>query len=331
MRLVLKIFAIALCVAPAPLRAETKIMIGSVPTIGDGGVICAKERGYFKAEGIDIELQAFRSAGDMVPLLVRGDLPVIAGGISAAFFNAVAQGLPIRYFVNRAGHPAYHAFMVRKDLADTIREPKDLKGRIIAVTGNGAVSEYETAKVLAAGHLTMDDVDARSLGMPQAAVALKNGAVDAGILVPPFDMVATRDAGAVAWVDPDKYISPPIEVAGYFFNTNWAAQNHDLVDRFMVAYLKGARCYLQAARHGPNRAEVIDMVMRYTAVQDRAVFEEMKWAELDPDGKIRIDSMLDQQEFFFSRGYMKQRVPAEQFVDDSFAKRALAVVGPYRE
>ena len=60
---------------------------------------------------------------------------------------------------------------------------KDLRGKRIAATGSGSQTEYETAKVLAAGGLTLDDIDLKSLGMPEIVAALQNGAVDGAILL----------------------------------------------------------------------------------------------------------------------------------------------------
>ena len=50
-------------------------------------------------------------------------------------------------------------------------------------------------KVLRKAGLTLDDIEAKSLGMPETVAALKTGAVDASLLVPPLDALAVQDGG----------------------------------------------------------------------------------------------------------------------------------------
>lgn len=318
--------AIALFAAQSA-EAATKLVIGTVPTIGDGPLICAIEKGFFKEQDLDVEIVPFRSGADMVPQIARGDIALMGGGLSASFFNAIADGMPIRYFANRAQSPVFHQLVLRKDIAPKVKEIKDLKGLRLGTTGAGAQTEYETGKVLAAGGLTLDDVDMKSLGMPETVLAITSGAIDGAILVPPLDSSAIRQGG-VAFVDPDKVIGMKLEVSGMFYNLDWANKNRDLLDRFTVAYIKGARYYLEAARKGPNRSEVTDWLVKHTPIKDRAIYENMAWTEVNPDGAILPDSIMDMQDFYMKRGYLKRIIPVDAIIDRSPVERALAKVGP---
>jgi NitT/TauT family transport system substrate-binding protein len=218
--------------------------------------------------------------------------------------------------------------VLRKDVAPKVKEIKDLKGLRLGTTGAGAQTEYETAKVLAAGGLTIDDVDMKSLGMPETVLAITSGAIDGAILVPPLDTAAVRQGG-VAFIDPDKIIGMKLEVSGMFYNLDWANKNRDVLDRFTVAYIKGARYYLDAVRKGPNRSEVTDWLVKHTPVKDRAIYENMAWTEVNPDGAILPESIEDMQDFYMKRGYLKRMVPVDSIVDTGPVRRALAKVGPY--
>ena len=308
--------------------AATRLIIGTVPTIGDGPLICAIEKGYFKEQDLDVELTPFRSGAEMVPLIARGDIALMGGGMSASFFNAIADGMPIRYFANRAQTPVFHQLVLRKDVAASVKQIKDLKGLRLATTGAGSQTEYETAKVLAVAGLTLDDIDLKSLGMPETVLALSSGAIDGAILVPPLDSTAIRQGG-VAFIDPDKVIGMKLEVSGMFYNADWAQKNADLLDRFTVAYIKGARYYLEAVRKGPNRAEVTDWLVKHTPIKDRAIYENMTWSEVNPDGAIIPESIVDMQNFYMKRGYLKRVVPVEAIIDTGPVTRALAKVGPF--
>ncbi len=325
-RLARVFLAVALCAGPA--AAADKIMIGTVATIGDGPLICARERGYFAQQNVEVDINSFRSGADMVPLMARGDLQMMGGAMSAAFFNAIAGGMPIRYFANRGQSPAHHSLILAKGVASRVKEIKDLKGLRLGTTGTGSQTQYETAKVLAAGGLALEDIDEKGLGLPEMVAALKTGAIDGAILVPPLDSLAVQDGGA-RFIDPDEVVRPPMEVSGIFYNLDWARKNPDALDRFTLAYVKGARCFLEAGRHGPNRSEVIGYLVKHTPIKDPAVYDGMEWSSIDPDGAIKVESVVDMQEFYFKRGFVKSILPMDAIIDPGPVRRALQKLGPF--
>ena len=308
--------------------AQTKLVIGTVPNGGDGPLLCAMERGYFREQGLEIDLTPFKTASDMTPAMVRGDLVMMGGGVSVSFFNSVAQKMPLRYFVNRAQAPVWHSIVIRKELAAKVKSAKDLKGLSIATTAVGGLSEYELGRTLEAAGLSVDDVDMKPLAMPQSVVAIQTGAVDGAVFVPPFDRAAIN-GGGVHLVYADEGVTPRMEVSGLFYNTDWAAKNRDTLDKFTLAYIRGARCYLEAAHNGPNRDEMIGYFLQYSPVKDRSVFADTRWQDVNPDGRIMIDSLLDQQDFYIRRGYLKEKQPASALVDEGPVLRALEKLGAY--
>ena len=52
---------------------------------------------------------------------------MIAGGISAGYFNALEKSLPIMIVADRVTTPIGHNLMLRPDLKDTV---KDLRARL---------------------------------------------------------------------------------------------------------------------------------------------------------------------------------------------------------
>ena len=305
--------------------AADKIVVGTVPNIGDGPLICAIERGYFRAADIEIDLTPFRTASEMTPMIARGDIAIMGGGVSVSYFNGVARGLPLRYFVNRAKAPVWHGLIIRAGLADKVKSARDLKGLTIATTAAGGLSEYELGKTLESVGRSLDDVSTKHLGMPESVIAVDNGAVDAAVFVPPFDTAALK-GGARHLLYVDEAVTPRMEVSGLMYNTDWAAKHVDLLDRFTRAYIRGARCYLEAARGGANRDEVVDYFVKYSPVKDRAIFASMRWSEIDPDGRVAVDSLLDQQDFYKRRGYLGAASSVDALVDTKVVERALAAL-----
>lgn len=329
----MKRLALAFCALAASAVqtfALDKLTLGTVPTVGDGPLICAIERGYFRELGLEVELVPFQGVIQMMPLIVRGDLKMIGGTLSASYFNSVARGMPLRYFVNRARSPVWHGLIVTKALADKVKSVKDLKGRAVGVSGPGGFSEYELGRWLEDSGMSLDDVATKTMGMPESVAALSNGSLDSAIFVPPFDAAAIA-GGGVKLLHVDEQLKLKPEVSGIIYNADWAAQNQDIVDRFTIAHIRGGRCYMEAARRGPNRAEMISYFVKHAVVKDPALYENQNWSELDRNGKIRVESLMDQQDFYLRRGYVQEKLPASRIVDEGPVQRALAKIGEVAE
>ncbi len=310
----------------AQAQGATKLVVGTVPNVGDGASICAIERGYFREVDLEIDLTPFRTASDMTPLIARGDLAMIGGGVSASYFNSAAQGMPLRYFLNRAQSPVFHALVLRKEFEGKTKTIRDIKGLRIGISATGGVSEYELGKALEAAGLGLDDVDTKALAPPQAVAAMQNGAIDGAIFVPPFDAAAIK-GGGFKLLEIDATVRPKMEVGGLFYNTDWAAKNSDALERFAMAHIRGGRCYLEAARGGANRNEMIDYFVKYSPIKDRAIFADMVWSTINPDGRVMVESILDQQAFYAKRGYVPKVSAVEALVDTGVVERALARLG----
>jgi NitT/TauT family transport system substrate-binding protein len=207
-----------------------------------------------------------------------------------------------------------------------VTSARDLKGLKIATTAVGGLSEYELGKLLETVGLSLDDVETKHLAMPSSVAALQTGAIDAAVLVPPFDTAAVK-AGAVKLLNVDEAVKPRMEVSGLIYNTEWAKRNPDVLDRFTVAYIRGLRCYDEAANGGANRNEMIEDLLKYSPIKDRSVFDKLVWSHANPDGRVMIDSMMDQQDFDIRRGYLKKKSPVEAIVDKGPVERALQKLG----
>ena len=65
----------------------------------------AQDKGYFKAESIDIELESVSTATDAMAHLGTNRIQVLEGGVQANYFNALASKYPIIIAGDRASTP----------------------------------------------------------------------------------------------------------------------------------------------------------------------------------------------------------------------------------
>ena len=315
--------------------AQEVINVGVTGLIPDHGLYIALEKGYFKEAGIEVKFNPFASAAKMMAPLAAGQLHVAGGGISVGLFNAIARGMPVKIVSSRAqtlpGHNGMF-WLVRSDLKDAIRTPADLKGRKVANVAPGAVTVYTMGKTMERAGLSIKDLDLVNMPFPEMVTAFANKAIDAAIISEPFASAAVVKGVAVKWLEPSEVIyNPYLELSGLFYNMDWAMKNRDQANKFMVAWIKGIREYVQAIKGGPNRDEVINILIKHTRVKDRAVYDRMQWYMINPDGYPIKESIQDQIDWYWKNGFITQKLSYEQVVDESFVDYAVKQLGRFKD
>jgi NitT/TauT family transport system substrate-binding protein len=290
----------------------------------------ALKHGYFKEAGIKLEWDDIDTTANVIALLAQNQYQIVAGGISAGIFNALEKNLPITILSDRVSTPIGHNLMLRPELKDIVKSLKDLKGRPVASNGAGSVSTYETGKMLEREGLKLTDVDLKILPFTQMGIALKNKAVDAALLIPPFTWNLEAQGIAIPFADVDALVQPqPMTIAVIMANSDWVKANPDLVRRYMTAWLRGAREYCQAYHGASNRQEVIDELVNTKTAPSRELLVKYPWPARSPDGKINVASMLDINKWYVENKMSAQQFPAERIIDSSYVDYAVSKLGPF--
>ena len=317
-------------VATAAHAQEATLRVGVARAISTGATLIAIERGYFKEFGIKIELEDINSSADVMAMIAQNQYQIVEGGISAGYFNAVEKNLPITLVANRTSSPLGHNIMLRPDLKDQITDIRGLKGKVIGTNGPGSVSTYEIGKVLEAGGLTLADAEIKVIPFTQMGLALRNKALDASLLIPPFTYQARDQGLGVMFLDADTYVRPqPTEVAVNIINTDWAKKNPQVVKNYFVAYLRGVRDYCNAYHFGSTRKEIIDLLVKSGTERRPELLNEYAWQSRDPNGRINVASALDMQSWYRKNKFITADFPAERLVDQSYVDYAAGKLGPF--
>lgn len=322
--------ALGLGGASAASAQEKTVKVGIARSTSNAAELMALKRGYFKEAGIKLDWTDIDTTANVIALLAQNQYQIVAGGISAGIFNALEKNLPITMLSDRVSTPIGHNLMLRPELKDKVKSLKDLKGKVVASNGQGSVSSYEVGKMLEREGLTINDIELKILPFTQMGLAFKNGAIDAGILIPPFVWQLEEQGLAVPFASVDELVQPqPMTIAVIMANTDWVKANPDLVQAYMTAWLKGVREYCQAYHGGPNRQEVLEELVTSKTEPRRELLEKYPWPARSPDGKINIASMLDINKWYVKNKMSGQEFPAERVVSASFIEKALATVGPF--
>lgn len=310
--------------------APMDIDIGIAPVVPNASIYLAISEGYLKDAGFTAHIETANSAANLIPFLASNRVQVVEGGISLGYFNAVAQGLPIVIALDGGSSPVNTMLLVRSEIAGQLKTASDMKGRRVAIVAPGSIPEYGVGKFLATAGLDLKDIDIVYIPFQGMGAAFANGAIDVALEVPPYIDAIVAAGTAKPWIDPDTIVRPtPTLTVAYMINTDWANANKPAAHRLMLAFAKAGREYCDAYHHGPNRGEVLDLLVAHKLIGDRALLDRMAWQARDPNGKVNLAALEDIDDFFFREGKLAKKAPPEKLVDPSYAVEAEAALGPF--
>jgi NitT/TauT family transport system substrate-binding protein len=314
-----------------PALAQTKVKVGTVRATVIGGVVAAKEKGYFKDANLDVDIELIDASSAFVAPLSTNALNVVEGGMSASLFNGIGQGLPIKSAFDSTSSPINHWIMLRPDLANEIKTIKDLKGRTIAINAPSSVALYEVTRILESAGLTIKDVETKVIPFAQMGIAFQSKAIDAALEITPFTQVLARQGLANLWVNSDETVKPaPIQISTSMYNTDWAAKNPEAAQAFFTALLRGVRDYCNAYHGGPGRAEMLKWLVANGVSTSVETLDSIPWPARSPDGYVFKDSAADVQKWYVQQGLVRAEMPMDKVVDTTFAENANKALGPFK-
>jgi NitT/TauT family transport system substrate-binding protein len=224
-----------------PALAETtKLRVSTIPIIDTAPLQAAIAKGFFAAEGLEIDTTPTAGGAVGLPALAAGQVQIAFSNIISIVLGA-KQGLGVEIIAagsdTGATTPDLAGLVAKK--GSTIKTGKDLEGKTIAVnTRNNIIWLYARAWVAATGG-NPDKVTYLEVPFPQMVDATAGGRVDAAFVVEPFYSagVASGKVQHVAW--PYNVVQKNIPVAQYVATKTYIAANPGIIDKFTRAYNKG--------------------------------------------------------------------------------------------
>jgi NitT/TauT family transport system substrate-binding protein len=280
-RLALSAVVLAGLAAPAA-RAAEPVTLG---TVGQASAnlwpeLIALDQGFFAAEGLQVDLVFVQSSAALVQQIAAGSLGIATQTGLADPLRAVGMGASIAVVRIDVQAPPYD--LVAKPGITNIKE---LKGKVISLGGPKDITRIYVERMLAPNGVNPGDFDMVFAGATTArASALLAGAVDAAILLPPFDFQAVAKGFNSLGLTVDYVKDLPF--SGTAVNTAWANANKATLEKLLRAKTKSIAWF----EDEQNRAEALrilktasslsqdDVEKAYTFFHDGHYFE--------PTGKV---------------------------------------------
>src|SRR5215469_3514045 len=166
-------------------HANEAIKIGSLKATNVGPAFIAKEKGYFAAEGLDVDFTFFESAQPVAVGVAAGSLDFGCTSVSAGMYALAGQGVLRIISGMYSEAPGFHNFGISASLkayAAGLKSYKDLPGHSISVSQIGSPVHYSLALVAEKYGVDLASLRVEPLqGIPQQISALVGNQVDAAI------------------------------------------------------------------------------------------------------------------------------------------------------
>ncbi len=228
----------------------------------DAGLLMAKDAGFFKDQGLNVEFVFFPNSVAGMQALVAGQMPVVAFG-GVALIHAVLAGAEIAAIAELMSTLPYTLVVLPE-----IARPADLKGKRLAINRYGTIADVALRFALTTLGLdpkrdvTMVQMNEQSLRL----AALQSRSIDGTVISPPGNVVA-RKLGFRELID--------VERLGWKHPTSMVVVSKEMIQkrpetlrRVLTAVALGTQAFKT------RRDEGIQVLRKYLKIDDGEVLAE---------------------------------------------------------
>jgi NitT/TauT family transport system substrate-binding protein len=164
--------------AQAPEKKKITIAVGGKNLFYYLPLSVAERKGYFKDEGLEVEIPDFAGGAKALQALVGGSADMVSGAYEHTI-NMAAKKQPIKAVVLQAKYSSI-VLLLSKDRAAKYKGPADLKGLKVGVSAPGSSTNMFVNNILAKGGFKPTDISVVGVGTGSGAfAAMEKGEIDA--------------------------------------------------------------------------------------------------------------------------------------------------------
>ena len=279
----------ALWAQPRPEKTKVAIAVGGKAAFYNLPLTIAEQLGYFKAEGLEVDISDF-AGGSQALAAAEGGLADVVSGAYENTITLQTRGQNFQAFVLQGRAPAIAIGISVKSMPH-YRAVTDLKGRRIGVSALDSSTHRVAQLILSRVGLKADDVNYVSVGTTAGALnAFRTGQIDALSTVDPV-MTLLEQRGEIRIIADTRTLKGSAEVFGgvmpagcLYAPLDFVKNNPHTVQALTNAIVHSLK-WLQTA--GPS--DIIKVVPEAYLLRDRAVylaaFNKVREA-ISPDGVI---------------------------------------------
>lgn len=287
LRAVAPVLCLSLAILPAAAAAQpAKVRVNVFPGAQNLSLYIGMAHGIFAKHGLDLDLQFTPNSQQQRDGLAQRRFEIA----HAAVDNAVAmvESAHQDVIIVMGGDSSMNEFFIQPELARIA----DVKGKALAVDAPNTAYALVARKILQnnglkTGDYTLNPVGGTAIRM-KALIGDKNNA--AGVLNIPFSILAKQQG--LKSVGRTVDLLGPYQATGAWVLRSWAADNADLLERYLAAYVESLRKALEPAQ----RSEAIALLAKWLKL-DAAVATETYELLREPKFGLTPDARFDLEGF----------------------------------
>jgi NitT/TauT family transport system substrate-binding protein len=291
-------------------RAADNVSVGTVGSASANlwPVFIGLKKGFFDAENLKIDIVYVQSSANLVQQLAAGSLDITMSTGLVDPIRAIDQNANISIVRFEAQAPPYA--LIGKP---NIKKLADLKGKVISLGGAKDITRIYVERMLAPHGVKPGEFDMVFAGATAArASALLAGAVDAAILLPPFNFQA--EAQGYTNLGLTVEYAPELPFSGTVVNKTWAASHQDMLKRVLAAHSKSVEWFYD----DKNRAEAISILAAVSSLKPEDVSKSYDFFRknnfFDRSGTVSRKKMTALIDALTSLGDVQAKGNIERFV-----------------
>ncbi|MDO4937011.1 MAG: ABC transporter substrate-binding protein [Sutterellaceae bacterium] len=230
---------------------SVKIAVGGKALYYYLPISIAERLGYFKDEGLDVQIIDFQGGSRSLQAVVGGSADVVSGAFEHTI-SMQSKGQSMKAFVLQGRAPQV-VFAVNKKTMPNFKSLKDLRGKKIGVTAPGSSSHAIANFVLGTEGIKPNEVSFIGVGASSAAVAaIRSGQIDAFTNLDPViaqlqkDDLLTIVADTRKIDESDKLFGGPMVAGCLYAPTRYIEKNPDIIQGLTNAVVRADRWLAKA-------------------------------------------------------------------------------------
>ena len=233
----------------APRRSpssELTLRVGVVQSSQSSGpLFLAVEQGYFREEGLNLEVDRAQVTGLHISALAAGKLDACLVAMSPAIPNAVVQGAPVRLVAARQSASRVcggwgQIFARLSAFPGGLKDFRELKGKRIAYSSPGSLSDFALDMVLESVALSRADIQAVAIKRQEAILALLAGNLDAVVQSSGTKEIPAERRAGFGFFPGAELIHPTLQTVYIGFGERLRGEKRDAGIRFLRAFRRGS-------------------------------------------------------------------------------------------
>ncbi|WP_328315025.1 ABC transporter substrate-binding protein [Streptomyces sp. NBC_00442] len=227
-------------------QATVKVMVGGLDKVIYLPAMLTQRLGYFKAEGLDVQLLTEPAGVQAETALISGDVQGAVGFYDHTL-DLQVKGKKVESVV-QFSHAPGEVEIVADRAAATLKSPKDFKGKKLGVTGLGSSTDFLTKYLAVRDGVKTSEFTPVAVGAGQTFVAaLKQGSIQGGMTTDPTVAAVVDQKLGKVLIDmrtpegSQQALGGPYPSSSLYMNTQWVNGHRQTVQKLVNALVKTLR------------------------------------------------------------------------------------------